>query len=311
MPPIRIAIVGAGKIARDQHMPALRASRDFALVAVVDPHPGDFGVPHFSNMAGLFAAMPDIDAVSICTPPPMRHALAHEAMANGCHVLLEKPPCASLGAAEDLIVQAKRNNVTLFVAWHSRAAGGVDPARTWLADRPPATRVQVRWLEDVRKWHPGQNWIWEAGGLGVLDPGINAFSILTHILPGPIVLESADLRFPLNRDTPIAARLSLRHGDTPIAVDLDWRTSEGETWDITVDSDAGDLHLSRGGATLRTGDKTIADGDNAEYAKLYSRFAALITSSRSDVDLAPLRIVADAFLLGRRMSVAAFLDDGV
>jgi D-galactose 1-dehydrogenase len=43
--------------------------------------------------------------------------------------------------------------------------------------------VNVIWREDVRVWHPGQDWIWQPGGLGVFDPGINALSIITHILP--------------------------------------------------------------------------------------------------------------------------------
>jgi hypothetical protein len=63
--------------------------------------------------------------------------------------------------------------------------------------------------EDVRVWHPGQRWIWQPGGLGVFDPGINALSILTHIIPGIYRLSSADLSYPANCDTPIAAHLLL------------------------------------------------------------------------------------------------------
>jgi hypothetical protein len=43
--------------------------------------------------------------------------------------------------------------------------------------------VEIVWHEDVRKWHPGQQWIWEPGGFGVFDPGINALSIATRIFP--------------------------------------------------------------------------------------------------------------------------------
>lgn len=41
---------------------------------------------------------------------------------------------------------------------------------------------------------------------------------------------------------------------------------------------------------------------------LYKRFAELVKSGTSDVDLAPLRHVADAFMLGRRKFVEAFYD---
>ncbi|HYW15227.1 MAG TPA: gfo/Idh/MocA family oxidoreductase, partial [Allosphingosinicella sp.] len=44
-----------------------------------------------------------------------------------------------------------------------------------------------------------------------------------------------------------------------------------------------------------------------EYPSLYARFAELIEARRSDVDREPLRIVADAFLVGRREMVEPFL----
>jgi len=67
--------------------------------------------------------------------------------------------------------------------------------------------VQVRWKEDVLRWHPGQQWIWEPGGFGVFDPGINALSIVTRILPRELVLREATLYVPSDVQTPIAAEL--------------------------------------------------------------------------------------------------------
>jgi D-galactose 1-dehydrogenase len=45
-----------------------------------------------------------------------------------------------------------------------------------------------------------------------------------------------------------------------------------------------------------------------EYPALYERFAEIIKSGTSDVDLAPLMHVADAFLLGRHKFVDSFFD---
>ena len=45
---IRLAIVGFGKIARDQHVPAIAATVGVELVAVVDPQAALDGVAHFS-----------------------------------------------------------------------------------------------------------------------------------------------------------------------------------------------------------------------------------------------------------------------
>jgi D-galactose 1-dehydrogenase len=100
---------------------------------------------------------------------------------HGRHVLLEKPPGATVGEVHALADLARRQGVTLFASWHSRHAPAVEPARAWLAGRK-ILGVTITWKEDVRVWHPGQKWIWQAGGLGVFDPGINALSILTHII---------------------------------------------------------------------------------------------------------------------------------
>jgi len=51
-------------------------------------------------------------------------------------------------------------------------------AREWISERS-IDRVTVAWCENVRQWHPGQDWLWRPGGFGVFDPGINALSIIT------------------------------------------------------------------------------------------------------------------------------------
>ena len=142
----------------------------------------------------------------------------------------------------------------------------------------------------------------------MFDPGINALSIATEILPNPIFLQDATLAIPANRAAPIAADLRLRDtAGAPIAMDLDWRQTGPQTWDILVETDAGPCRLSNGGAVLSLPDGTH-QGEDREYAGLYEHFAALIASGRSDVDTDPLRLVADAFLRGRRETVEPFHD---
>jgi D-galactose 1-dehydrogenase len=307
--PIRVSVVGLGKIARDQHLPALRADDRFALAATVDPGcAGLDGTPHLPGLEVLLTHGPMVDAVALCTPPQMRHALAARAIAAGLHVLLEKPPAATLAEVEALRSQAAAAGTTIFAAWHSRFAAGVAPAAAWLSGRVVRS-VEIVWREDVRTWHPGQAWIWEPGGLGVFDPGINALSIATAILPGPIVLDEATTVHPLNCAAPIAATLGLRAaGGAPITMDLDFRQTGPQTWDIRVETDQGRLVLSRGGASLTLPGGAATHFADREYPALYDRFHALIRSGASDLDVAPFRLVADAFLLGRREPTEAFVD---
>lgn len=305
---IRIAVVGVGKIAKDQHLPTLAADPDFALVAGVTRHAPPPDLPCWNSMEDLLADGPALDAVSLCTPPVGRHALARQAIEAGLHVMLEKPPGATVSEIEDLAAVAERRGVTLFASWHSREAPGVAPAQAWLANKTISS-VTVRWKEDVRRWHPGQAWIWEPGGLGVFDPGINALSIVTEILPRSLFVTSSELAFPANKAAPIAAKLAL--GDAAgvhVAAEFDWRQTGEQIWEIVVETDAGRLALSSGGAKLSVAGEPVTDQAPAEYPGLYRRFAELVRTGASDVDLAPFKLVADAFMLGRRIEVDAFED---
>lgn len=308
MPAFRVAVIGLGKIARDQHLPSIAADPDLTLAATVDPQASAIGeTPHFASLEALLQRDLAIDAVAICTPPQVRRRVASEALAAGLHVLLEKPPGASLAEIAELERQAAASGVTLFASWHSRYAAGVEPARLWLANRK-VRRVDVVWREDVRHWHPGQTWIWTPGGLGVFDPAINALSIITCVLPRSMFVTSAELFFPENCDAPIAATAQLTDSAGGVGtLDLNFLQTGTQTWDIRVETDDGVCRLSQGGAVLSLpgGDAVAADD---EYPKLYRRFVELLRDRRSDVDIAPMRLVADAFLLGRRHVVEAFIE---
>lgn len=308
MSPIRLALVGLGKIARDQHLPAIAATEGIELVAVASRNASLDGVAHFATLADLLASGEAIDAVALCTPPQGRHDLAAQALSAGKHVLLEKPPGATVSELGPLVAAAEVSGRTLFATWHSRFAPAVEPARAFLSE-VPARAVTITWKEDVRVWHPGQRWIWEPGGLGVFDPAINALSILTAILPRPVFVTGAELAFPSNCAAPIAATVDLADAaGLPVHADLDFLQTGPQSWDIAVETDRGTLLLSQGGARLTLDGQVLSAQPEAEYRNIYKHFVALVEAGRSDVDLAPLQLVADAFLLGRRVDVAPFHD---
>lgn len=305
---ISIALVGIGKIARDQHIPSIAAGSDFDLKAAVSRHGKVEGIDNHTDFDAFLATRPEIRAVSLCTPPEVRFDMARKAIAAGHDVLMEKPPATTLGEAEALADLAREAGVTLFATWHSRFALGVAPAKAWLANKTIRS-ISIVWKEDVRRWHPGQAWIWEPGGFGVFDPGINALSILTEIVPGRVLVEKASLSFPANRKQPIAADIAMRTlSDAPVSAVFDWRQEGPQTWDITVETDRGTLRLSKGGAELFIDGIENSAGPDREYAGIYERFAALIRARQSDVDFQPLRLVADAFLCAERLEVEAFED---
>ena len=301
---MKIALVGIGKIAMDQHVPAIANSKDWELAATVSRKGSVEGVEAFDDFTAFLKARPDVSVVSLCLPPVPRFDYAEAALLAGRHVMLEKPPGATLAEVHVLQSLAAEKGLTLYTTWHSRMAHAVAPAKAWLADKT-ILRAHITWREDVRKWHPGQDWVFEPGGMGVFDPGINALSILTEILPAPVHLTAASLEFPSNRQTPIAAKLTF---SGHVTADFDWRQTGPQTWDIEVDTDQGAMALRMGGNVLEIGGKA-AGGENTimgEYPALYKRMAELVAHGVSEVDLAPMVHVADALTLGRRIETEAF-----
>ncbi len=304
--PIRLGLVGIGKIARDQHVPAITDDPAFVLAATASRNASLPGVPAHHDIAAMIAGGHNLDAVSLCTPPNGRHLIARAAIDAGLHVMLEKPPGATVSEVIALAEHARATGVTLFATWHSREAAGVAKARDWLADKT-IHAVRIDWREDIRQWHPGQEWILAAGGYGVFDPGINALSIATAILPGALSVEGATLFIPTNRAAPIAASLALILGhEIPVTVELDFLQTGLQTWEIVVETDTGSLRLSDGGSRLSIDGVAHESGPNAEYARLYARFADLIATGISDIDMRPLQLVADAFLIGKTVAVDSF-----
>ena len=237
MRPIRIAILGFGKIAADQHAPAIAANPRFELVAT-SSRSGQGVARTFTDWRELIREVEGLDAVAITTPPGPRYEMARECLLAGLHCLLEKPPTAGLAEIADLdcLAAGAAGQPVHHLACaassdgrgRGRGAGRQAHRRRWTS----------YWHEDVHKWHPGQQWIWQPGGFGVFDPGINAFSIATKIFPGGLFVRSAELSVPANAQTPIAAEVefSSPEADGPLTASLDWRRSEGEEWTIAVET---------------------------------------------------------------------------
>jgi D-galactose 1-dehydrogenase len=307
--PLKIGLIGLGKIAVDQHIPAIAANKNLELIAGCSPNARPEGLKAYVSMEEMLKAHPEIEAVAICTPPQIRHDIARAVIAEGKHVFLEKPPAATLGEAESIKALAAARGISLLASWHSRFAPAVETTRNWIAARPIKS-VHIVWKENVRQWHPGQKWIFEAGGMGVFDPGINSLSILTRILKDPVIVKKADLHIPVNCDAPIQVEMDMITDlGLPVRADYDFLQTGVQTWSIFVEAASGEkLTLSMGGAQLEIDGKAIPQEKEAEYPGLYAHFYELVKAGKSDADFAPLRIVADAMLLGKRIAAPEYIE---
>lgn len=304
--PTKVALIGFGKVAREQHLPAIAANRHFELVAVADPVGTCADLPSYPDLRTMIGAGQLVDAVSICTPPAMRSAIAQDALGFGCHVLLEKPPAAVPSQLMALADLAKLKALGLYASWHSRETSCVDLAQSWLADKQ-IDKVSVVWREDIRKWHPGQDWLLAEGGLGVFDPGINAIAILTEVLPCKIWAESADMLVPVNRDSPISATALLRC-DTGgrVTLDFNFLHTGPEQWDILIEADGQLLELRNCGRELLIDEVKHADAQEEKYARIYRRFACVVEDEQVAADVVPLSLVTDIMAIASISPAAPF-----
>ncbi|HEX4901305.1 MAG TPA: Gfo/Idh/MocA family oxidoreductase [Acidimicrobiales bacterium] len=137
--PVRLGLVGCGRLAELGHVPAAARSVDVEVVAVADPDPGRRS--HVASLAGTaVGSYPDlpsllagsaVDAVVLATPATAHLADAERVVAAGLPVLVEKPPAPdAIGAAA---LAALGDGV--FVGFNRR----FDPAIAPLRPAVPAT----------------------------------------------------------------------------------------------------------------------------------------------------------------------------
>ncbi len=121
---IRFAIIGCGRIAQRhaEHIHNLGK-----LVAVCDIVPGaadklgeQYNVPAFYDIDSLFAACPDADVVSVCSPNGLHAEHSIKALQAGFHVLCEKPMALSVRDCSAMIYAAERANKRLFIVKQNR-----------------------------------------------------------------------------------------------------------------------------------------------------------------------------------------------
>jgi D-galactose 1-dehydrogenase len=300
---VQIAIIGYGKIARDQHVPSIAHTDGLELVATVSRRgQAPTGLPAFPSLDALIASGIKVDAVALCTPPEGRAETAMAAANYGWDILLEKPPGVSTAEVTALAQYVYNKGKILFTTWHSQYNAAVDAAAQRLADQD-IRAMRINWREDVRKWHPGQDWIWEAGGFGVFDPGINALSIATKIMPVPLAVRRAQLTIAENHQSPIAVDLDFGQG---LSAHFDWRETGVECWKIEVETAKETLLLDKGGSELWVNGMEIIAQPPREYQSIYAHFADLLRQRQSHVDIAPLSLVEEAQRVGTIHKVDAF-----
>ena len=102
-------------------------------------------------------------------------------------------------------------------------------------------------------------------------------------------------------------------GQAELTADLDWRQTGEQSWNIDVETADGlILQLApRRNGTLCGRQAHHIFAASEEYEGIYAHFAELLRTGRPHVDGAPLQLVSDCFMMGRRTETEALRLSGL
>lgn len=148
--PVRLALIGCGRISQVAHLPALEKADGIELLAVCDPSEAvaravarRYDVPAVYTDPKEAFADPAVDAVLIATPDRFHHELAEAALTAGKHVLVEKPLASTVEESEHLVRLVEQTGLKLQVGAMKRHDPGLEFTREFIRTK----------LGEVRSFH--------------------------------------------------------------------------------------------------------------------------------------------------------------
>lgn len=123
MQPIKVAVIGYGMSAKVFHLPFVNTMPEFQLCAISTSQQQELqqhypNIEHYADADSLLAES-DAELVIITAPNRVHYELASKAIAQGKHVLVEKPFVVNSEQGHQLISEAEAANVKLAV-FHNR-----------------------------------------------------------------------------------------------------------------------------------------------------------------------------------------------
>ncbi len=195
-PLLGIGIVGTG-FGRIAHVPAFLAVEGAQLIGVASARPerarevaAEFSLPRFFSSWQEMIASPQIQAVSITTPPALHQEIATAALEAGKAVLCEKPLALNAAQAERLLQAARRSGKAHLTSFVFREIPAMQQARLLLKSRALGRlrHVKITWLTSGGA-DPARPWSWRSDKLqggGVLHArGVHVLDYVEW-LAGPI-----------------------------------------------------------------------------------------------------------------------------
>ncbi len=228
--PIGIGIIGAGGISHS-HLIGFtksRTNRDFArVVAIADideararEQAKTYDVPEVFTDYRELLAHPEIQAVSICTPPFLHVEESVEALRAGKHVLCEKPVSANLAGLDQIEAAEREAGGPIFSGvFQHRFGQGALQVKSLIEcgrfGRLVFSLSETLWQrpqEYYDVWWRG-TWAQECGGT-TMGQGIHSIDTLAWLMgePASIFADAATVRINMEVEDTSAATVRFRNG---------------------------------------------------------------------------------------------------
>ena len=159
--PVRLALIGCGRIAQVAHLPALEKADGVRLVAVTEPSEDVARAvarrcelpAAYTDQAKLFADE-SVEAVIVAAPDRFHYPITTGALEAGKHVLVEKPLASSVAEAEALVELVDRTGLVLQVGAMKRHDQGLQYAKQFVDERLGEVRSFNAWYR-IGRLRPG------------------------------------------------------------------------------------------------------------------------------------------------------------
>jgi predicted dehydrogenase len=229
--PVRIALVGAGKVSDYHHVPAIRLDKRAQLVAACDADPAllkrrqaEWELKKTTTDFHEICADPEIDALVIATPNFTHREIAVAAAKAGKHIMCEKPLGLNAGEVREMYEAADRAGVVHMTAFTYRFAPSMRYLKHLVASGALGTPRHFR-SQRFLDW-PETSWAWrqykaQAGAGDLFDMTIHRIDLAIDLMGRLSQICGAVARF--------APRTQTTDGKTcpPSDVD-DWSALVGE-----------------------------------------------------------------------------------
>ena len=313
--PYSLGLIGFGNIGKI-HYDALTKSgqTDFQVKAIADLS---------TQSVREVLKNPNIQAVSINTPPNTHHQLVMDALRGGKHVLVEKPPALTVAQCEEMSVCANQRGKVLFMSFHARYNPCVEAAKMELVDKN-IEGIDIQYSEYAPNYHATSGWVFNpeiAGGGVLIDSGINALSVVTYVLPDWTSFFVRDAKFKkaggfkVETEAHVGFSFGSKGSGT---LSMDWMNKGPEIRQVTFTAD-GDTYVvdivknifSKNGEVRMIVDasREIVDQQSeykqslnsslsSEYRGVYRDFARHLAQGKPLISIKELAFIQEAYRLG-------------